>query len=173
MFTSQSVKPGCVWPAVFLYHFSRGSLHWSFCCSNQEYLPSNKGTSPHDTTTGSRTGVDLEVVFVVGLQSTLLKAHAKSLGSLKTCAAMMRKSSSVDKRPGCGYEVMTRMLVSMMTWCQDKVCRSRIEIMWVDHSSGHMLRSCNKIIWVFTYQNHVIGRSRDHDITDLDFEIIL
>ena len=68
-----------------------------------------EGTSPHTTTTGSRTGVDLEVVFFVGLQSTLLEAHARSLVLLKTRAAMMRRCSSVDEKPGCGYEIMTRM----------------------------------------------------------------
>ena len=73
-----------------------------------------KGTSPHATTTGSRTGVDLEVVFLVCLQSTLLAAHARSLGSLKTHAVIMRKCSSVDERPGCGYEAMTWMLILMM-----------------------------------------------------------
>ena len=100
-----------------------------------------EGTSPHATTTGSRTGVDLEVVFLISLQSTLLEAYTRFLGLLKTRIAMIRRYSSMDKRPGYGYEVMMRMLVLMMTWYQDKVRRSRIEIMWVDHVSGHVLRS--------------------------------
>ena len=78
----------------------------------------DRGHTPHATTTGSRTGIDLEIVFLVGVQSTLLEAHARSLGSLKTRAAMMRRCSSMDERLGCGYEVevvMTRMSVSMMT----------------------------------------------------------
>ena len=34
-----------------------------------------------------------------------------------------------------------------MTWCQEKICRSRIKVMWVD-----------------IYQDYVIVKSRDHDI---------
>ena len=30
---------------------------------------------------------------------------------------------------------------------------------------GHVLGSCDQIISVVTYQDHVIGRSRDHNIT--------
>ena len=29
--------------------------------------------------------------------------------------------------------VMMQMLVLIITWYQDKVCKSRVEIMWVDH----------------------------------------
>ena len=71
-------------------------------------------TSFHATTNRSRTGIDLDVVFLVDLQNTLLKAYARFLGSLKTRAIMMRRCVSVDERLGCGYEVKTRMLVSMM-----------------------------------------------------------
>ena len=138
MLTSQRVRP-----AVFPYHFTRGSLQWSFCCSNRGHFHLNKGTSLYATTTGSRTGVDLEIVFLVGLQSTLLEAHTRSLGLLKTRAAMMKRCSNVDERSGCDYELMTRILVLMMTWCQDEVRRSRVKIMWVDHMSGHVSRSCD------------------------------
>ena len=75
----------------------------AFINSGQEY-------SSHATTTGSGSGVDHEVVFFVGLQNTLLKAHARSLGSLRTRAAMMRRCSSVgvtDERPGCGHDLMS------------------------------------------------------------------
>ena len=74
------------------------------------FINSGRGYSSHATTTGSGSGVDLEVVFLVGLQSTLLEAHARSLGSLKTRAAMMRRCSSVevtDERPGCGHDLMS------------------------------------------------------------------
>ena len=40
---------------------------------------SDQGHSPYTTTTGSRTGVDLEVVFFVGFQNTLLESHARFL----------------------------------------------------------------------------------------------
>ena len=115
MLTSQKVRPGRIRSAVFPYHFIRGFFQWFSCCSDQKHFPSNKSTSPHATTTGSRTSVDLEVVLLIGLQSTLLKAHARFLGLLKTRAAMMRRYSSVDEKPGCGYEMMMRMLVLMMT----------------------------------------------------------
>ena len=155
MLTSQRVRPGRVRPAIFPYYFIRASLQLFFCCSDRGYFPSTKSTSLYATTTGSRTGIDLEVVFLVGHPSTLLETHIRSPG-LKTRAAMMRRYSSVDERSGCGHEMMTRMLVSMMTWCQDEVHRSRAEIMWVitcqDHVSGHVSRSCEwsrvKIMWM-------------------------
>ena len=82
-----------------------------------------EGISPHATTTGSKTGVDLEVVFLVGLQSTLLEVHARSLSLLKTRPATMRRCSSVDERPGYGHNVevvMTRRcldyLISRMSF---------------------------------------------------------
>ena len=48
-----------------------------------------------------------------------------------------------NKRPGYSHDmgVMTRMIVSMMTWYWDKVRRSRVGIMWADHVSSHVLRS--------------------------------
>ena len=39
------------------------------------FFCSNWGNTPYATTTGSKTGVDLEVVFLVGLQNTLLEAY--------------------------------------------------------------------------------------------------
>ena len=71
---------------------------------------SNWGHSPHTTTTGFRTGIDLEVVFLVGLQRTLLEAYARFLGLLKTCATMMRRPGCsslevMDGRPGCGHDI--------------------------------------------------------------------
>ena len=133
----QKVKPNHVWLAVFL------PLHlWLppvvFPYSNRRY-------TFHAISTGSRTKVDLEVVFLIGLQSTLLEAHAKSLGLLKTRAIMIRRCR--DERLGCGHDVevvMTWMLVSMMTWCQDEICRSYIKIMWADHVSGHVSRLCDR-----------------------------
>ena len=109
-------RPDRVRPAIFPYHFICGSFQWSSCCSNQRHFPSTKGTSLYATTTRSKTGVDLEVVFLVGppstlLEGTLLEAHTRSLG-WKT---RDDRCSSVDERPGCGYELMTRMLVLMMT----------------------------------------------------------
>ena len=153
MLTSRRVRPGRVRLAVFPYHFTRGSLQWSSYCSDRGHFPSTKGTSLYATTTRSRTGVDLEVVFLVGppstlLEGTLLEAHTRSLGW------KMRddRCSSVDERPGCGYEVMTRMLVLMMTWCQDEVRRSRAEIMWVVTCRDHVSRSCEwsrvEIMWL-------------------------
>ena len=111
----------------------------------------NRGYTPHAIIIGSRTGIDLEVAFLVALQSTLLEAHARSLGLLKTRAAMIRRCSHVDERPGYGYEVeivMMRMLISMITRCQDEVCRSCVKIMWVDHVSDHVLQLCKYIIWL-------------------------
>ena len=43
------------------------------------FINSGRGYSSYATTTGSGSGVDLEVVFLVGLQSTLLEAHTRSL----------------------------------------------------------------------------------------------
>ena len=104
-----------------------------------------KSTSPYTTTIGSRTGVDLEVIFFVGLQSTLLEAHARFPGFLKTRAMVMRRYCSVDERPRCGYEVM-------MTWCQDDVYRSCVKIMWMVTCKNHLSRSCEwsriKIMWL-------------------------
>lgn len=59
----------------------------------------------------------------------------------------------MDKRPGCGNDVemmMMRILVLIIIWYQDEVCKSRI-----------------KIIWVITSQDHVIGRFADYYITPI------
>ena len=124
-----------------------------------------EGTFPHTTNPGSRICVDLEVVFLVDLQSTLLEAYARSLSSLKMRTMMMKRCSSVDERPRCGYEVMIWILVSMITWCQNEVHRSRVEIMWVVTYRDHVSRSCEWIMWVVTCRDYVMGRSCDHDIT--------
>ena len=74
------------------------------------FINSGRGYSSHATTTGSGSGVDLEVVFLVGLQSTLLKAHTRFLGSLKMRATMMRRGSSVeitDERPGYDHDLIS------------------------------------------------------------------
>ena len=47
---------------------------WFFCYSNQGHFPSVELPPPD-----SRTGIDLKVVFFVGLQRTLLEAYTKSL----------------------------------------------------------------------------------------------
>ena len=54
------------------HHFTRGSLQW-FSLIAIEINPS------HATITRSGPGVDLGVVFLVDLQSILLKAHTRSL----------------------------------------------------------------------------------------------
>ena len=73
----------------------------------------------------------------------LLEVHNR----MKTRAVMLRRYSSrmTNEGPRCSHDmrVMTRMMVSMMTWCQDEVRRSRVEIMWADHVSGHVSRSCD------------------------------
>ena len=88
-------------------------------------------------------------------QSALLKTRARFLDFLKTHAAVMRRS-------GCSHDVevvVTRMWVSMMVWYQGwmvmliwelmmmwyqyEVCKSRIEIIWVDHVSCHVPSSCD------------------------------
>ena len=99
-----------------------------------EALPSIKPPPPV-----SRTGVDLEVVFLVGLQSTLLEAHTRSLDDGRRVPwwwedVWLTRDSDV---------VMTQMLVSMMTWYQDEVCKSRIGIIWAEHVSDHLSRSCD------------------------------
>ena len=74
------------------------------------FINSGRGYSSHATTTEFGSGFDLEVVFLVDLQSTLLEPHARFLGSLKTRAAMMRRCNGVeviDKRPGCGHDLMS------------------------------------------------------------------
>ena len=43
--------------------------------------------------------------------------------------------------------MITRMLILMIIWCQDEVCKLRVNI-----------------IWVIINQDHVIGRFHDHDI---------
>lgn len=95
------------------------------------------GTSIYATTNRSRTGIDLGVVFFVGPQSTLLKAHTRSLGSLKTPALMMRRLGCsdmevTDERPRYGHDVemvMTRI-------CPDDLM-SKIRFV------GYVPRSCN------------------------------
>ena len=51
------------------------------------------------------------------------------------------KSSAdvINERPRCSHDiqVMMRMLVSMMTWCQNDVY---VKIMWIDYMSCHVLR---------------------------------
>ena len=32
---------------------------------------------------------------------------------------------------------------------------------------GHVLELCDQIMWMVTCQDHVISRSRDHDITNI------
>ena len=136
--TSRRVRPGRVRLAVFPYHFTHGSLQWSF-------FVAIKGTSSDATTIGSRTGIDLKVVFFVGLQSTLSEAHARSLGSLKTRVAMMRRPeySSVEimvGRPRCGHDigvVMTQMCLN------DLISKMRFVDTCQDHVINHVPKSCN------------------------------
>ena len=51
-----------------LNHFTHDSLQWSS-------LVAIEGISPHATTTRFRNDVDLEVIFLISLQITLLKAY--------------------------------------------------------------------------------------------------
>ena len=55
-------------------HFTRGSFQWLSLIAI-EINPS------HATTTGSGPGVDLGIVFLVGLQIILLEAHTRSLNN--------------------------------------------------------------------------------------------
>ena len=84
---------------------------------------SNWGHSPYDITTRFRIGVDLEVIFFVDLQNTLLEAHARSLSSLKMYTTMM-------KRVGYGYNV--EMIITQM--CLDDLMSKMMFI-------GHMPKS--------------------------------
>ena len=65
-----------------------------------------------------------------------------------------KKNTDVtNERLRCSHDIMmTQMLVSMMSWCPDKVYRSLVEIIWV-------------VMWIMMYWDHVIGRFRDHNIT--------
>ena len=66
---------------------------------------SNRGHTFYATITGSKTGIHLEVVFLVSLQRTLLKAHARSLGLWETHATMMIRPRYISV--GITNEVMT------------------------------------------------------------------
>lgn len=95
--------------------------------------------------------------------STLFDAHARFIDLLKMRAIMMRRPgcrSNVDvtnERPGCRYDMKVQWRGCWNWWLD-------IRIKFVDHVS----RSCEwlyiEIIWVVTCQNHVINRSRDHNI---------
>ena len=115
------------------------------------FLVAIKGTLLHATTTGSRIGVNLEIVFLVGLQSTLLEAYTRFLDSLETRAVKIKRYSSVDKKPGCGHDVevvMTRMSILMMIWCQKEDYRSHIKIIWLIPYRGHIIESCDHDITI-------------------------
>ena len=128
------------------YYFTRDSMIFSY--SNQENFS-------HTTTTGSRIGVNLKIIFFIGLQSPLLKAHARFLGLLKTRAIIMR-------RPGYSHD----MKMVMTQICLD-------DLMSKMRFISHLLRSCDwsqaKIIWLVTCQDHVIDESCDHNITIVYF----
>ena len=99
-----------------------------FSCSNWE-------NSSHTTITRSRTSVGLEVVFLVGLQSPLLKVHARLLDLLKTRTTMI-------KRLGCGCNVE----VVMMRICLDNLMSKMSFVSYVSRSCDW---SCSaKVIWL-------------------------
>ena len=105
------------------------------------FLCSNQGNFSHATTTRSRTGVDLKVVFLIGLQSTLLKANISSLGLLKMHVTMMRRPGYsnieiMDKRAGCGHD----MEVIIIRICFDNLI-SKMRFV------KHVPRSCD---WFYT-----------------------
>ena len=108
-----------------------------------------EGTSPliRPPPPVSKTADDLEVVFLASLQSTPARGPHYVFRQWMTHAEMMRRCSNrmTDGRLGCSHEMgmITQMLVSMMTWYQDEACKSRVGIMWADHVSGYVSRSCD------------------------------
>ena len=128
---------------VFLFEAIEGTSPWSSsCCSNWGHFLSIQPPLPD-----FKTGVDLEIVFLAGLQSTPAWGPHWVLRQSTTCVVMMKRCSNhiTDERLGCSYDmgVMTQMLVSKMTWYQDEVCRLRVRILWADHISGHISKSCD------------------------------
>ena len=113
-----------------------GTSSWSSsCCNNRGHFPSIQ-QPPSD----SRTSVDLEVVFFAGLQSTPAWGHTRSLDDGR-CKPWWWEDVVIIWLTKDSNVVMMQMLVSMMTWCQDKIRKSRVAIMWADHVSGHVPRS--------------------------------
>ena len=131
----------------------------------------NQGNSFHATIIGSKIGVDLEVVFLKSLQSTLLKANAKSLGLLKTYAAMMRRPrcSSVkitDDRPGCGHDVE----VVMMRMCLDDLL-SKMRFV------GHEPRLCDwshsaKVMWLIGFMTMILQLPSFLDANSIEHVVV-
>ena len=148
MLTSRRVRPGRVRPAVFPYHFTRGSpsgLLWS----NWGHFPLIKLLL-----SWSR-ALPLDPATTTGFQDWRWSWSSLPCGPPKhPCSRPTLGPLDDGRRVPWWWEdvvivwltrdsdvVMTQMLVSMMTWCQDEVYRSRIGIIWADHVSGHISRS--------------------------------
>ena len=104
----------------------------------------------------SRTGIDLEAVFLVGLQSILLEAHTRFLDNGQ-CVPWWWEDVVVV------WQMRDPDVVMTWEWWRGWWYR-----WWLDVRMkfvGHVSRSCEQIMWVVTCRDHVIGRSRDHDIT--------
>lgn len=118
-----------------------------FSCSNQ-------GNFSHTITTRSRTSINLEVIFHVGLQSTLLEAHARFLGLLKMRVTIIRKQKCnsmeiTNKRPGYGLDVE---VVMIQIYLEDLMSKMRC----TDHVRDYnitiaFLFKC-ELRWVYSYQ---------------------
>ena len=108
------------------------------CLPQVVFSCSNQGHFSHATITGTRTSIDLEIVFLIGLHNTLLKAHAKFLGLLKTNATMTKRPrcSSVkvmDKKQKC-----TNYMEVVITWMCLNDLMSKMSFI------SHLLKSCDE-----------------------------
>ena len=145
----------CVQLAVLLTTH-RGSHQWLLLIAI-EVNPS------HTTTTGSWIGVDLEVrplvAFINSDRGKPLSRHHHwdlEVRTPSTCSRSTigwRRVLRWWRRLGRSHNMgrVTRILKSMMLWC----------LMKFVGVSG----TGDQIMWVITHRDHVIGRSRDHDIT--------
>ena len=102
------------------------------------FINSNRGDLSHTTTTGSWIGVDLEVVFFVGFQSTWLEAHIRFLDD-GWCVPWWWEDVVVVWQMRDLDVLMTwkwwwRGCV-LITWCPDEVRRSRLLSSFLDANS--------------------------------------
>ena len=132
---------------------------WSFCYINRGHFPLIELPPPD-----SRTDVDLGIVFFVGLQSTLLEAHTKSLNNGQCVLGWWKDVVVV-------WQMRDPDIV--MTWELWRECWYQ---WWLDiriEFVGHVLGSYEQIMWVVICRDHVIGRSCDHDITINNIDCII
>ena len=122
MLTSQRVRPGRVRPAIFPYHFTYSSPSGlkrlralpldqalvvaiealpliKLLLQRSRHFPSIKLPPPV-----SRTGIDLEVVFLIGLQSTPARSPHQVLRQWTMRAVVMRRCNKTDERLGCSHD---------------------------------------------------------------------